>query len=193
MKLAILIPSGFQWFAGFGFCLANLVQHSKGDVFNLQGSNLLYLRETLLDMAKDYDYALCLDSDMLFPPNTVTKLLSREKDIVCANYVNKKPNARWLTLGLDGNVCESRGKTGVEEVGRIPFGVTLIKMDAIKSLQKPRFMFPWNPETGRCGGEDYFFSDVCRKNDISLWVDHDLTKEVHHMGTALYNHVHVGD
>jgi hypothetical protein len=191
MKLAILIPSGFQWFAGFGYCLANLTKHSQGDVFNLQGSNLLYLRETLLDMAKDYDYALCLDSDMLFPPDTVDRLVKHEKDIVCANYVTKKTSARWLALGLDGQVCDSREKSGIEEVGRIPFGVTLIKMSAIKDIPSPRFLFPWNAATGRAGGEDYYFSDLCRQHGLKIYVDHDLTKEVMHMGTALYNHSHV--
>jgi len=193
MKLAILIPSGFQWFAGFGYCLANLVKHSGGDVFNLQGSNLLHLRESLLDLAAPYDYALCLDSDMLFPPDTVDKLLKHDKDIVCANYVTKKASARWLVLGTDGQVCDSREKTGIEEVGRIPFGVVLIKMSAIKSLVKPRFQFPWNPKTQTCGGEDYFFSDLCKANNISLFVDHDLTRDVLHMGTACYNHTHVGN
>lgn len=187
MSIAILIPSDSKWESAFGRCMVSLVGQLAANkiphtTLNIEGSILPQSRQKLLDFACNHKYALCLDSDMIFPIDIVPQLLKHDKPIVAANYVTRMP-CHFVCHNMDGERMDSRGKTGIEQAKRVALGCALINMDYIRNLPKPWFNFTWLEDKQDFGGEDYYFSDMCEKNNIEMWVDHDLSNKVAHIKT----------
>jgi len=126
-------------------------------------------------------HIMFIDSDMMFPKNTVEKLLSRNKDIIGANYVQRVEQEKWTAM-IKGEDINSIGKTGIQEVDSIGMGLTLIKTDVFKILPAPWFNMEWEKDGGYYLGEDISFCRLAIKYGYKVWVDHDLTQEVHHVG-----------
>ncbi len=185
MSIAIIIPSGSTWESAFGRCLANLIgqlgyHQIPHTTLNIESSILPQARQMLLEFACGHQYALCLDSDITFPMDIVPMLMKREKPIIAANYTTQKP-CYPVCHNMKGKRMSSRNKTGIEQATRIALGCALIDMNYVRNLPKPWFNFLYNPVTGTFGGEDYWFSDLLRKHNIDMWVDHDLSKSVGHI------------
>ncbi len=101
---------------------------------------------------------------------------------IVANYVTRMP-CHFVCHNMAGERMDSRGKTGLEQAKRVALGVALINMDYIRNLPKPWFNFVYNNDTQDFSGEDYYFSDLCTKNNIDMWVDHDVSNQVAHVKT----------
>jgi hypothetical protein len=54
-------------------------------------------------------------------------------------------------------------------------------------MKPPRFDFKYLPDQGQWRGEDYHFFEHARELGHDFYVDHDLSKEVYHMGAFGYN------
>lgn len=187
MSIAIIIPSGSTWESAFGRCFGSLVgqlavQKIPHTTLNIEGSILPQSRQLLFNFACNHKYALCLDSDMTFPIDVVPQLMKHDKPIVVANYVTRMP-CEFVCHNMQGKRMDSRGKTGIEQAKRVALGVALINMDYIRDLPKPWFNFIWDEKIQNHSGEDYYFSDLCSKNNIEMWVDHDLSHQVGHVKT----------
>jgi hypothetical protein len=130
-------------------------------------------------------HILWLDSDMRFPPSTVEGLLARDVAMVGANYRNRqKPEC--FTAQRDRAWVSSVGRHGVEAVESIGLGVTLIRTDVFRLLPEPWFPIEWSVEHQGHIGEDVGFCRRAGAAGISVWVDHDLSQHVSHLGeTAL--------
>ncbi len=186
MSIAILIPSGESWKARFGQSVTSLVgfmahNHIPHEVINTMGSILPYSRQVLFEMAigVGHKYAITLDSDMVFPMNLVD-MMKHDKPIIACNYVTGQP-CRFISHGMDGAVMDSRGKTGIEQASRIALGCALIDLEYIKKLPKPWFQFGYDAVENKFQGEDYYFSELCTKNNVELFVDHDISQQVKHI------------
>jgi hypothetical protein len=77
--------------------------------------------------------------------------------------------------------------TGLEKVYRMGFGLMWIQTEIFKSIKSPRFDFTYLPDQGTWRGEDYTFFEHARDLGHDFYVDHDLSKEVYHMGAFGYN------
>jgi hypothetical protein len=49
------------------------------------------------------------------------------------------------------------------------------------------------PEAGTYQGEDWTFCEACEKADIPLYIDHDVSKLVGHVGNFEFTHDYVGE
>lgn len=49
-------------------------------------------------------------------------------------------------------------------------------------------MWGWNVWRNS-GGEDYWFCHMCDRAGVEVWVDHDLSKRISHLGSYPYSHV----
>jgi hypothetical protein len=151
-------------------------------------------RQRKLDLAikGDYTHIAMFDDDMTFPKDTVHQLLKHEKDFVCANVCQKTPEKiSGVCLDLkDGKRINSDGAYGLEEVSYGTLACTLIRLDAIRHVQKPHFEVLWSPELnnneGGYQGEDHYFMRKIREYGVKLYCDHDLTKQVAHVGDYPY-------
>lgn len=207
IKVAICIPSARMWEPDFGRCFGALVWHfashyvegTRSQVLNFltnRGSQISYGRERLMANAlkAEATHILWLDDDMTFPPDTLQRLLAHDKDFVAAQGVTKKVPAEPTAMALDGNRCFSdKSKTGLEEIIHVGLAVALMKTDRLHALRAPNFLQEWSEEHQGYGGEDtYFCRKLRRELGVKIYLDHDLSREVGHVGTLVYDHTLVG-
>ena len=89
------------------------------------------------------DALFFVDSDMRFPPDIITILLSRNVPIVGVNATTRRkpvtPTAKIMTKYMDGETLvhkweniDSRGKEGIEEVTAVGFGAVMIRKEVFE-------------------------------------------------------------
>lgn len=155
-----------RFMAALGIYIANLRQLCVSAAQQLGASHLLFV-----------------DSDMRFPADTLDRLLEHDLPIVAANYV-QRTMPEWWVARVDGQPTSSVGRTGVQEVESVGFGVILIQTALFTTLARPWFDTPYDGENHL--GEDLYFCQQARKAGVSVWVDHDLSQSVRHQGTIEY-------
>lgn len=199
MKLSICIPTHDSWKSDFGmsygFLIAELATNPPVDGFDLElvarkSSLLPVQRHALAEQAikNKATHILFLDTDMIFPRNVVHRLLKWNKPIVGANYSKKFPPFIHTSQGMDNKPCVTRAdKTGLEPVKHMGMGVCLLETRIFESLPKPWFPIGWEPTKEQYFGEDVFFFQRCREHGFQPYVDHDVSKEVGHIGEFVYS------
>jgi hypothetical protein len=145
------------------------------------GSYIQTLREGAADAVSKIGatHLSFIDSDMMFPKDSIERLRSRDKDIIGANYIQRVEQEKWTAM-INHQGVSSVGKTGIQEVDSIGMGLVLIKTDVLKKLPLPRFNMPWMGTYYL--GEDIYFCELARKYGYKIWIDHDLSQNVHHVG-----------
>ena len=123
------------------------------------------------------DYLFFLGSDVLCPPDTISKMLARDKDIVTGIYWTKAWPTRpyiWRGDGMAGPYMD--WKFG--EFFKIQYcGVdaTMIKADVFKNLSEPWFSTDWNydDQVGPQGSttEDFYFYEKAAQAGYEFWCD----------------------
>lgn len=188
MKVAIAIPSHSTWMAGFGLDLANFVlQHQPGkppiEIMNVGGTPHCPARSSLVDGALNAgaSHMLWLDSDMRFPPDTLTRLLSHKKPIVGANAVARQDPHSFVATRNGEIVKTTNASRGIEEVDKVGLAVMLISTAVFKQIPKPWFLFEYDGENYM--SEDVYFCRKAREAGFKIYIDHDLSKKVSHTAT----------
>lgn len=188
MRLAIAVPALSNVPAVFANDLALLYAHTSATLpvvtlAMMVGTFVHQAREKLLhDMTELWGatHILWLDADMTFPPDTALRLLKHDKEIVAANYVTRVPPSR-PTAKRNGKSVSSIDATGLESVDHVGMGVFLMRTSLVKELPSPRFFYSTMTET-----EDVYFCRLLRKAGHEVWIDHDLSKAVGHVGQYTY-------
>lgn len=143
----------------------------------------------------NFTHIAMFDDDMTFPKDIIHRFLSHDKDFVCTNVCQKKPN-KTIGVCLDLHTGEriSVPRSGLEEVAYGTLSCALIKLDAIRHIAAPHFEVIWQPllNNGKGGyqGEDHYFMKKLRENGIKLYCDHDVAREVKHVGDFPYGLEH---
>lgn len=191
----IAIPTGGHPKFVFVSCLLRLTQRlsQKGIPWTAllaQSSILPRNRQRLMEEAirKGASHVLWLDDDMVFPDNTVERLLLADKDVVAVNYTSKTLPAVPLSRGMDGEIIRSRGKKGLEQVLHIPLGITLMRPEVLRGVPKPWFAMPWNELRMDVIGEDWYMCEKLKDAGKEIWIDHELSNECRHEGMLMFGH-----
>jgi hypothetical protein len=146
------------------------------------------------------DYVLWFDTDMRFPRDTLIRLLNHKKDFVAANYVTRQIPPEPISFNLvdDGKkwirVPTSKENTGLERVDGTGLGVALTSTKLIKEVddgKTPMFWFQYSLKNHTTLGEDIYFCIKCKQKGFDIFIDHDLSKEVKHVGMMEFVHEHV--
>jgi len=199
-SLGICIPTRDTWKAQFGQSLAlsmvALAHLGVNDspirmrMHNYHGSFLPSMRNELVreSLRSGATHILFLDDDMQFPMETIVDLFKHDVDIVAANCATKvfppSPTAR-----RDGKeVYTTKESTGIEEVDRIGCAVMLINTDIFKNIEEPWFAMPQCPKRGTLIGEDVYFCEKAKEAGFKVYIDHDLSKGVYHIGECEFGH-----
>jgi hypothetical protein len=205
--VGILIPARDFVNTGFAYDLARAVGFH---VANTRDRVVLYTSSgTLLssqrqDLARDAVKAKCthtlwLDTDMRFPKNTISRLLAHDTDIVAANYAKRRSPTEPISAKLRDDAMEESkvyrvyteaDSTGLEEVDYTGMGVMLVKSHVYEKMQEPWFAIPWNETVKDFMGEDVFFCRRARDSGFKTYIDHDLSKEIAHIGSFEFKHEH---
>lgn len=188
MRLAIAVPALDHVSAFFANDLARMYAMTSASVPAITlamsiGTFVHQAREKLLhDMMELWGatHILWLDADMTFPPDAALRLLKHDLDVVAANYVTRVPPSR-PTASREGQRISSRNVAGLEPVDHVGMGVFLMKTAVAESLTRPRFWYSTPTET-----EDVYFCRLLRAAGRAIYIDHDLSKEVGHVGQYTY-------
>lgn len=169
-------------------------KHRDGLILNFNHSSILSeVRQETAKAAVEAgaEWLLFVDSDMRFPKNTLEHLLAHDVDVVAANCSKRKrpigPTARVRNAWMSGNgqseaLWPDENKHGLEEVETVGFGLILIRASVFRRIGWPWFSQPWVEEHDKWVGEDVYFCGRLHEAGISLYVDHDLSWHVKHIG-----------
>jgi hypothetical protein len=136
---------------------------------------------------------LWLDSDHVFPVDSLLKLLARRVPVVGANYrrrhVQNVPSAvkrdgrgGWRLVFTD---AAKAAADAIEEVDRLGFGFLLMEVaPVVAALGEPLYpLFETRSlADGDFIGEDALFCDRLRAGGLAIHVDHGLSIHVGHVG-----------
>lgn len=208
LRIAVGVPSNGEWKSSFGYCLTQMIgffERSHVQVpedvrpevvlISIDG-HLPDVRHRIAAEAavERCTHLLWLDSDMIFPPDTLHRLLRHNLPIVGANYARRVyphvPTAHYLDRGADG-VVWSDGKTGTEIVKHVGCGVCLMDIRVFDAVEPPYFAFVADAKTGLVTrGEDVYFCEKLAAAGIPTHVDHDLSQEIGHEGEMVFTMEH---
>lgn len=137
-------------------------------------------------------HLLNIDSDMIFPPDALERLLRANKDIVGANYRQRGNHldqehpvsvTKFIGDGPNGYraVLENEFPKELFECAAVGLGLTLINMRVFDKLP-----FPWfrTTEIEEHSTEDIVFCRDARDLGFEVWCD--PTIPMKHIGTYLY-------
>lgn len=131
------------------------------------------VRNLIADWAKNYDYLFAVDHDMIFPPDTLKKLLSHDKDIVSGLYRQRLPvqTIEIFDFMYRHIPIEQLVNKGLMEVGGCGFGCVLVKSNVFKTIQYPHFVYLSALDHKDTKSEDTYFCRKARDNGFKVWAD----------------------
>ena len=192
-KLAVLIPTRDTLHSAHALALAELVKFNTMNnidthVFMDASTILLTQRERLATEAVKLgaDYALWLDSDMVFPATTAVRLMKHNEPVVAANYVRRQrpyKGVAYETIGDWQNPLPFDVQDELVPIEGIGMGCMLVKTSILSEIAQPWFEFGWTPESNDHLGEDMIFCQKMAQQGHTVKIDTNLSMEMRHLGT----------
>lgn len=179
MNILIAIPSMDYCPVGFAQSLASLNKVGDCKISFHVGSLIYDARNKLSKQAilMEADYVMWFDSDMIFAPDTLEKMVEhmKDKDIVSGLYFRRSaPYSPVLfsKLDFDGNVKKWEGYDNYPnetfEVEGIGFGCVMMKTSVLVDMAC-EFVNWFEPMDGF--GEDLAFCRRAKKLGYRIWCD----------------------
>jgi hypothetical protein len=210
MRANVLLATlGGSWYAKFGVSLCHLLldfgrhmdkyEEPGLRLLSKAGSILPNMRQQCLTQAIQWgcSHLLFIDSDQVFPADTLRRLLAWEKPVVACNIAVKRfPSTTTARLKDPKNpeqgevVYTHESSVGLKEVWRVGTGVMLIRIADIARVPSPEGFFPvrFKPSVNDYQGEDWGFCEVLEKAGVPIFIDQRLSWEVGHLGEMKYEH-----
>lgn len=153
----------------------------------------------------DATHLLWLDSDLVFSPSHIKRIIAHDKDIVCGFYPKKcQGPVQWVCNALDGGVDAPIDANGLQEIKYGGTGFMLIKRTVFEQMVKayPQLaykadeskrdehdfwsvgVYQFKDGTRRYLSEDWFFCQ--RWLDLGGKIYGDTKVVVKHVGQAVY-------
>lgn len=218
MRIAICLPVHGETKAAFTISLARMLLYTMNSTINVNGepvkpvieiftvstSILPLSRQKLLLEAMKWqaDFLLWMDADHIFPPDTLLRLLGRQKEVIGLNFLTRTSPASPTVGRIVGNRLvrvpsskEIAKTTPVEQVDSVGLGLCLVSRPAIDAVQ----MWQGRDEVGLLfetkmsmvggaldvRGEDAHFMGLLGAAGIPVYVDHVLSLEVGHIADTV--------
>lgn len=197
--VAVLTPCDETVRTGFAMSMIKMLERTytqpppglKGLYVNTLSSSILPQgRQALADLAlkNNATHLLWIDSDMSFPSDMLERFMQRDEKIIGINAVTRRPPHLACAQYADGSFVKTISESiGLEKVGRTGFGVLWVAAEVFSAMQKPFFNFPWDESLQDFRGEDMYFFDTVEKLGLDVYIDHNLSKEVGHIGSFAFN------
>lgn len=184
MKIAIGIPTNRLIKPRTAHSLLRLIAHSKNNyeiLVSTRGYNTSENRNWIATKAVNSgcSHLLFIDDDMIFPEDTLERLLAHDKDIVGAVYNTKYEVQMPVVEYLD-----DQRPTELFKCGAIGTGCLLIKTEVFRKVPQIWFNYVWNPNGSVKMSHDWLFCHKAREYGYDIWAD--PTLEVKHIGEYVY-------
>lgn len=194
-----------------GFCTAMVYDGVIGNLMTKLKSGT-YVHDARQQLAEEVlnegaDYILWLDADMRFPPDLLIRLLKRSEPFVGTNYSTRTGIPEYTALkritssgdGPSKRCVTGPDSTGLEEVQAVGMGAALVHASVFRALHDPHgpdgpwFWYRWLDELDQQMGEDVYFCELVRDAGFAVYVDHDVSKDVAHVGDFSFKLEHAFD
>ena len=143
-----------------------------------KSNNISQIRNLISEWAKSYDYLFSLDSDIVLPKDTLTKMLAADKDIISGLYIQRIPNTHTLEVYMDtpNGGCtnipyELIKDRGVVEIAACGMGAALIKSEVFRKMEYPHFFYKEALTMRDTVSEDVYFCKKARNSGFTVWAD----------------------
>lgn len=125
-----------------------------------------------------YDYLFSVDSDIVLPPNTLTKMLYHDKDLISGVYIQRfhdkqipelyRMNFQGGLSNLNLNDLSGQSLIPIDGCG---FGCVLIKKHVFTSIPYPHFVYHSAIDHRNTVSEDVDFCRKVREKGFKLFAD----------------------
>jgi FkbM family methyltransferase len=124
-------------------------------------------------VVRGFDYLFSVDHDVTFPPDTLTKLLSHDKDLVAGVYRQRlEPQAiEIFDLNQRRMSIEDIYDKGLVQIGGCGFGCVLVKKSVIATIGYPQFEYHVALDHANTISEDTDFCKKAMHKGFQLWCD----------------------
>ena len=191
MKILVGVPCMETLPVDFVNSILNLRSAGHEVTVHLEPLSLVYIaRERIADIAikGKYDYALFIDSDMVFTPDLLRKLLAADKDIVTGLAFMRKPPFSpcvytRMRIGESGEREEAfltDLDAGLIQVEACGLACCLIKTKVFETIKRHNSSIFWPLYSY---GEDISFCFKARKEKFEIWADTSVI--VGHLGSTI--------
>lgn len=200
MNVMIGVPARDTVMTGFAHAITTMVARTAASTsmevrltFS-SGTLICDQRDRLAKAAVEEgaDWLLYIDSDMRFPSDSLIRMLERGEPIVAANYTTRRAPAEpvaFKQLSTAEKLWTTPESTGLEECAAVGMGLFLVNTQVFRDMEKPWFFIPYIKESDGHWGEDVWFCNQARKAGYATMIDHDLSKEVKHIGLREYDYL----
>jgi GT2 family glycosyltransferase len=160
------------------------------EIFQSKRLVVHYAREKIAEriVEEGFDYIWWLDDDMVFPPDTLTRLLAHQKPFVSAlAYQRKEPYHTCLFDWIDIKTAPEGGSfqslnnienTGLRKIAASGSACVLVSTEIFKKTKDKR---PWF--SNKVFGEDMAFCKLATDNGYQIYGDTDLI--IGHIGDPI--------
>lgn len=147
------------------------------------------IRNLIAEWAKHYDYLFSVDSDIVLPKDSLSKLLNADKDIVSGVYIQRKIEQSIPEIYLANNVGGVsnvsidklyEGSQPIIEIDACGFGCVLVKNEVFLKMDYPHFYYKSALDHKNTISEDVFFCRKAKQLGFRVWVDTSIKCE--HIG-----------
>jgi len=139
----------------------------------------------------DYDYLFAVDYDIAFPPDTLKKLLSHDKDVVSGVYIQRFTDRHVVELfdrndhgGYNHIPWEKIKGQGLVRIGACGFGCVLIKKQVMVDIGYPQFQYFSALDHKDTFSEDLDFARKAAAKGFEMYADTSVICD--HYGTHVY-------
>lgn len=141
---------------------------------------------------KSYDYLFSVDSDIAFPPDTLCRLLSHDRDVVSGLYIQRKPGHHILEIyrpnaqGGVSNVPYADIKDqGLVSITGCGFGCVLVKSKVLADIGYPQFKYHSAVDHAHTISEDVDFCTKALAKNFLIWAD--TSVQCRHIGQSTFS------
>jgi len=155
------------------------------------GDQIDKIRNSIAQCAKEYDYLLSVDSDIVLPRDSLRKMIEADKPIVSGLYIQRIPNTHTLEIygvnnigGVSNIPYELLKDLGLVEVAGCGFGCCLVKSEVFRTLVYPHFEYHVALDHKNTVSEDVDFCIKARNHGFGVWADTTILCE--HIGNTKF-------
>lgn len=138
-------------------------------------------------VVKGFDYLFAVDHDMVFPPDTLCKLLSHDKDLVSAVYRQRLEDqhielydSKYQRLGVKDIKSQA-----LMSIGACGFGCVLVKRNVLAEVGYPQFVYHQSLDHNKTFSEDLDFCQKANEKGFKLFADASIL--CNHIGSKMFS------
>lgn len=194
-SLAIMIPLSFPQIPSSFFYSYALMEKPTHVFIHADNGGIDALRNDCVEKAlhEGCTHGIFMDTDQIYPVNTIPKLLSHKLPVVGCRVHRRYPPFDSLMLKIQEIDSHTNGYEPIDEweenslveVDATGGGCLMFDMEVFRKIPYPWFEFKKQEGTGRIIGEDILFCQKLKAAGYKIFVDSSL--ECGHLTTMIVN------